>query len=211
MRDATAIVVGGAALLGVLLILRAFTGFRTRPGREARGATPEWAQGQPSADAGGDAPSADLVYLDEARRQLDTQVATLDSLDGRMASTVGAGSFVIPLAFGFLALSERRPPGLAVILLAAAIAAYLGVLIMAAGATRFRALEYRPNLAALRDNSQEFEGIALRRWVAEEYAASTELNRPELARKSVFVGRAIRALYVEGFLVGMAALATLLL
>lgn len=60
-------------------------------------------------------------------------------------------------------------------------------------------------------HSQEIEGAALRRWVAEEYAASSATNRPLLLRKAQLVGFATGALFVEGFFISLAAGAALLL
>jgi len=54
------------------------------------------------------------------------------------------------------------------------------------------------------------DGRVPRRWVAEEYAASTALNRPVLQRKARYVGVANTALFIEGLLVSLAALLTLL-
>ena len=62
---------------------------------------------------------------------------------------------------------------------------------------------------ALWENSQTTDGATLRRWIAEEYAASTEINRPLLVRKARYTGIANIALLIEGKLISFAAAATL--
>lgn len=58
-------------------------------------------------------------------------------------------------------------------------------------------------------NSQTTDGATLRRWVAEEYAASAEINRPLLERKARYAGLANVALLIEGILIAFAAAAAL--
>jgi hypothetical protein len=50
---------------------------------------------------------------------------------------------------------------------------------------------------------------ALKRWIAEEYAASTEINRPLLVRKARYAGIANIALLIEGIVISFAAAASL--
>ncbi len=73
-----------------------------------------------------------------------------------------------------------------------------------------RELQYRPNMRTLEGNSEVAPGDVLRCWVASEYVVSTELNRPLLQRKGVWVGRAVTALYAEGLFLSAAAIATLI-
>lgn len=105
----------GFALIGVLLIVRAFLGVRPWIGRPlGPPVLAEIPRGQPSADAESDEPSADQVYLDIAKLQLTLQVSAYDALDARSASAVGAGSFALPLVLAFLALSDGTPEPLVV-------------------------------------------------------------------------------------------------
>jgi hypothetical protein len=83
------------------------------------------------------------------------------------------------------------------------------LLVAAARASRFRAIEYRPNIFTLWKHNQAIDGAALRRWVAEEYAASAEINRPVLVRKARWVGIANLALSAAGILISAAAGASL--
>ncbi len=69
-----------------------------------------------------------------------------------------------------------------------------------------RGVEYRPNIATLEQHSGRYSGEVLRRWVAEEYAASIRDNAPELNRKARYVGVAVTALVVEVILLSAAAL-----
>jgi hypothetical protein len=51
---------------------------------------------------------------------------------------------------------------------------------------------------------------ALRRWVAEEYAISSEANRRVVQQKARWSGAAVSALYVEAVFLALAAVRTLL-
>jgi hypothetical protein len=165
----------------------------------------EWQQGETSPDAATDAPSADQVYFAFAERLLDTQVATNDVLDTKTAGAVGVGSTVLPLTFGLLSLSGRTLPGATQLLLAVAVVAYVLLLMAAARTSHIRGIEYRPDLRTLWQHSQDTEGAALRRWVAEEYAVSGEINRAVLVYKARWVGRVTLMLYAEGILISAAA------
>jgi hypothetical protein len=171
--------------------------------------TREWTQGTISADASSDAPSADHMYFAFVQRLLDSQLTTSDVLDTKAAGTIGVGSTVLPLTFGLLSISGRALPGLTVAALGAAILAYIVLLASAARAFHIRALEYRPDLMTLWENSQTTDGVTLRRWIAEEYAASTEINQPVLARKARYAGITNIALLIEGILISCAAAAAL--
>ncbi len=92
-----------------------------------------------------------------------------------------------------------------------AVLVYIGLLAAAGAALRIRALEFRPDIRTLQLHSQAIEGAALRRWVAEEYAASSVTNKPLLIRKARYVGFATGALFIEGFFISLAAGAALLL
>ena len=169
----------------------------------------EWEQGAVSADAATDAPSADQAYFSFAERILDSQISTSDVLDTKAAGTIGVGSTVLPLTFGLLSISGRTLPGFTVATLVAAIIAYGVLLCTAARASHIRALEFRPDLMTLWNHSQTYDGATLRRWIAEEYAASAEINRPLLVRKARYTGMANIALLIEGILISFAAAAAL--
>ena len=170
----------------------------------------DWTQGVVSPDATTDAPSADQVYFAFAERLLDTQVTTNHALDARTAGTVAVGSTVLPLTFGLLSLSGRTLPGATQWLLAVAVIAYVVLLMAAAWTSYVRGIEYRPNLRTLWQHSQDVDGAVLRRWVAEEYAISGEINRLALEYKARWVGRATLMLYLEGILISAAAAVTLI-
>lgn len=170
----------------------------------------DWDQGVVSPDATTDAPSADQVYFAFAERLLDTQITTNAVLDTKTAGTVAVGSTVLPLTFGLLSLSERTLPDASQWLLAAAVVAYVILLMTAAWTSYIRGLEYRPDLRTLWQHSQEVDGTVLRRWVAEEYAISGEINRLALIYKARWVGRTTLLLYAEGILISAAAAVALI-
>lgn len=158
-------------------------------------------------DEHSDAP--ENVFYDAASRFLDVQVSTNDVFDNRTTNAFSIGSTVLPVTFGLLRLSSATIPVATITLLATALAMY-GVLVFCVWrSSRIRVLAYRPNMETLEANSQAYAGDALRRWVASEYAASTKFNEPMLDRKGVWVGRAVSALYAEGFLLSVAAILTL--
>jgi hypothetical protein len=165
----------------------------------------EWERGGVSADASADAPSADQAYFAVAERFLDTQISTNDIFDTKATTTLGVGSTVLPLTLGLLALSQRTVPTVTVWLLAFSLMAYVMLLVLVIKALHIRGFEYRPKLETAAQYSQQVDGATLRRWIAEEYATSSELNRPVLDRKGRYVGFAYIALFVEGLLISIAA------
>ena len=156
-----------------------------------------------------DAVAADEVFYDAASRFLDVQISTNDVFDTRTSNAFSIGSTVLPVTFGLLRLSTVTIPTITVILLALALAMYVALLFCVWRASRLRELQYRPNLLTLEDNSEVAPGQVLRRWVASEYVVSTEINKPLLQRKGLWVGRAVTALYAEGLFLSAAAIATL--
>jgi len=150
------------------------------------------------------------VFYTAAARFLDVQVSTNDVFDSRTTTAFSIGSTVLPVTFGLLSLSASKVPAATVIALAIALAAYVVLMFCVWQASRIRVLSYRPNMTALQHNSKIASGESLRRWVATEYVASTEFNQPHLERKGIWVGRGVTALYVEGFLLSLAAIVTLL-
>lgn len=126
-------IIAGFAVIGVLLIIRAFLGYRPRFLREPDPTVKTGIErGQPSADAENDEPSADQIYLEAARLQLTLQISAYDVLDSKSSAAVGAGSFVLPLALAFLDWTEGTPQPLVIGLLAAAVCAYFILLLSAA-------------------------------------------------------------------------------
>jgi hypothetical protein len=170
----------------------------------------EWERGEPSADASSDAPSADQAYFSFAQKFHENQLITNDNFDSKATGILEIGSTVLPLTFGLLAISERKLPILTIWCLGLAVLAYACLLVFVIRAAHIRGFEYRPTLRALAENTREFDGVTIRRWIAEEYSVSVELNRPLLERKSRHVGRAYIALLIEGAMVSIGALATLL-
>ena len=196
---------------GVILVALADFGVLTRIRRQFSVPTaPEWTQGSPGSDASTDAPSADPVYFASAERFLNTQVTTNDVLDTKTAGAVGLGSTILPLTFGLLSISGRAFPGVTQWFLVAAVVAYVILIIAAARTSYIRGIEYRPNIRRLHENSQAVDGVVLRRWVAEEYAASREINQIVLDYKARWVGRVTLVLYFEGIMISAAAVAALI-
>jgi len=141
----------------------------------------------PTAISGGEPSPAD-VYYEAAARFLDVQLATHEVLDNKAFNTFSVGSTVLPLTFGLLSLASGSLADTALALLALALLAYLSLLFCAWRASRIRALEYRPDIPTLRGHSERFGADSLRRWVANEYAESSEANRKALVVKARWTG-----------------------
>jgi hypothetical protein len=159
---------------------------------------------------GGDEVTPEEVFHTAAARFLDVQVSTNDVLDNKTSNTFSIGSIVLPVTFGLLGLSGRKVPSEIIAILILALVGYLILVFCVWRASRNRAFLYRPNMLDLLQNSEVARGEVLRQWVASEYVASTEFNKDRLERKGIWLGRAITALYVEGFLLSIAAISTLL-
>jgi hypothetical protein len=86
-----------------------------------------------------------------------------------------------------------------------AVVAYVLLIAVAARTSYIRAIAYRPDLRTLRRHSDGIDGASLRRWVAEEYALSAEINDRVLQYKARWVGRVTLVLYAEGILIAAAA------
>jgi hypothetical protein len=158
-----------------------------------------------------DSPLPEEVFLDAARHFLDVQLSTLDVLDTKTAQTFSVGSLALPVTFALLNLGTSTVPTIAKWALGIALAFYVGLLACAFLASLIRALEYRPNITTLKGHSERYEGIALERWVANEYEASIQENTRGLVRKARWVGAATLAAYLEALSLSFAAIATLLL
>lgn len=156
-------------------------------------------------------PLPEQVYHDAARHFLDAQITSFNQLDTRSSQIFSVGSVALPLAFALLNLGSGRVdiPNGAKWMLLAGLLIYLLLLICVFIAGTVRTLDYRPNIARLREYSEDLPGAALLRWAANEYQESTEANTEALGRKSWWVGAATFLLYIEGALLAMAALWTL--
>lgn len=159
-------------------------------------------------------PHSAEVYHDAARHFLDVQISTMDMLDAKITQYLSAASLVLPITFGLLNLTapqRRSLPFAANAALVASLVAYAGVLIFAALASIIRALEYRPDIATLKNNSEITSGIYLKQWVANEYEASIAENKGVLQRKARRVGAEALAFYFEGICLALAVIFAVLL
>jgi hypothetical protein len=153
-------------------------------------------------------PSHEQVYGEAARHYLDVQISPFDVLDSRAAQIFSVGSVALPLTFALLNLGSNNVdiPVVAVWSLRAGLGVYLVLLYCVTRAGLIRELKYRPALTTLRDYSEELPGLALLRWVANEYQESSDENEIALRKKSRWVGMANITPYAEGVLLGLAAI-----
>lgn len=159
---------------------------------------------------GGDQLTPESVFHDAAARFLDVQISTNDVLDTRATSFFWVGSSIVTITFALLNLFPSGVCTAVEVILVLSLVAYVLVLGCVGRAGRLRGLEYRPDLPTIERHSRAYQGDALARWVAQEYMASTEANKPALARKAFWVGLAGLALYAEGLLLSIAAILALL-
>jgi hypothetical protein len=150
------------------------------------------------------------IYLEAARRFLDLRVGTDEILDTRNITIFSIGSTILPVTFGLLNLADTAIPQRAEVAWIIALAAYVFLLVFSWRASSIRGLEYRPELTALEAVSEQNDEQTVKRWVAREYASSAAVNLKVLNRKMRWVGAANICLYLEAFLVSLAALWTLL-
>ena len=155
-----------------------------------------------------DAESAE-VYLEATRHQLDTQVSANVALDNRVAAAFGVGSTVLPLTIGLLNQQFTTVDTWVKVLLAAAIVAYVVLLVFSLAAYSLRTVEFRPDIPTLRMHSLTYPNNLLQQWVADEYARSIVVNDDTLIQKGLRTKWGLRSLYVEGLLLSIAALVTI--
>ena len=154
-------------------------------------------------------PESAEVYLEAARHRLDTQVSANVALDNRIAAAFTVGSTVLPLTIGLLNQQFATVDTWVKLLLAAAIAAYVGLLILLQAAYSLRSMRFRPDIPTLQLHSLTYPSGALRQWVADEYARSILINDRMLIDKGERAKWGLRSLYIEGLLLSFAALATI--
>lgn len=154
-------------------------------------------------------PESAEVYLEAARHRLDTQVNANVALDNRIAAAFSVGSTVLPLTIGLLNQQFATVDTWVKALLAAAIVAYVALLVLSLAAYSLRTLSFRPDVATLRMHSLIFASDALRQWVADEYARSIVINDQTLIQKGKRAKWGLRSLYIEGLLLSIAALITI--
>ena len=154
------------------------------------------------------------VYHDAAQHFLDRQMRTMETLDTQTAQYLSAASLALPVTAALLGLSARGSEGIHRVAFGALVGAlicYVLVLVFSAAGSQIRGLEYRPDIATVKENSERYEGIYLKQWIANEHEASIAENRRVLVQKARWVGAEALAFYAEGLLLSIAAAGTLLL
>lgn len=134
----------------------------------------------------------------------------MDVLDNKTWQSFSVGSTVLTVTFALLNISARDVPGYAIWALGIALLFYVGLLAASFQISLIRGLEYRPNIATVKEHSEEITGRYLQRWVSNEHLASIEANRGVLIRKARWVGAAQIALHLEAVSLAVAATLTLI-
>lgn len=178
--------------------------------RRLVGATEQAAEENVPVSATGEGLRPEEVYHDAARHFLDVQISTLDVLDNKTSQTFSVGSTVLTVTFALLNLSARDVPVRALWALGFALFFYGLLLVFSFLASLIRALEYRPDIATVKEHSEKIPGSFLRQWVSNEYLESIETNKGVLIRKARWVGATQISLHLEAASLATAALLTLI-
>jgi hypothetical protein len=154
--------------------------------------------------------SSEEMYYATARHFLDIQLATMDVLDTKTWQSFSVGSTVLTVTFALLNISVREVPVIALWALGIALFFYITLLVCSFLASLIRGLEFRPNIATVKEHSERITGPFLQQWVSNEHLASIEENRGVLVRKARWVGAAQLALHFEAASLATAAIVTLI-
>ena len=152
------------------------------------------------------------VYYDVMMRRLDQQLATIDTLDAKIATVFTVASAVLPVTTGLLvaehALLDRR--GVTIALIGAGVA-YLGLLIVFGVSYRADDWSWRPNRCEFYKEvlDSENDEASIRFWVADECRASLDTNKPHLQRKGRLIALALVLFPIEVLFLSAAALVSL--
>lgn len=159
-----------------------------------------------------DVPHSSQVYLEAARNTLDTQLRSAEALGGTSAQYLSVASLALPVTYALLRQSSNADPlpEAARILLFAALGAYLLVLFFALRASSVGNLEYRPNITTLKEHSQNYTGVILTQWIANEIEASIRENIPVVRKKARLVAVVALFVFVETLCLSVAAVVVLL-
>lgn len=90
------------------------------------------------------------------------------ALDNRVATSFGVGSTVLPLTIGLLNQPFATVDAWVKGLLAAAIVAYVSLLVFSLAAYSLWTVDFRPDIPVSRSHSLIYPGDLLRQWVADE-------------------------------------------
>jgi len=164
---------------------------------------------QPAPPLGTTEITSEEVYYAAARHFLDFQFSTMDVLDTKTWQSFSVGSTVLTVTFALLNISTRDVPWYAIWALGIALFFYVALLACSFLASLIRGLEYRPNIATVKEHSEMIPGPFLQQWVSNEYLASIEANKGVLIRKARWVGAAQVALHIEAASLATAAILTL--
>ena len=150
------------------------------------------------------------TYARTAKELLDVQISTSDVLDARVATALGVGSTVLPLAFGLLTISGALLGRWVTGFLVVALIAYVVLLFASLKSSVGEQLDRRPNTADLRNAYENANDPAsFERWIAEELLESVDYNDDVLELKARWAGIAVWALHAEGIALAIASVLAL--
>lgn len=150
------------------------------------------------------------TYARTAKELLDVQISTSDVLDARVATALGVGSTVLPLAFGLLTISGALLGPWVIGFLVVALIAYIVLLFASLKSSVGEQLDRRPNTADLRNAYENANDPAsFERWIAEELLESVDYNDDVLNLKARWAGISIWALHAEGIALAIASVLAL--
>lgn len=144
------------------------------------------------------------------QRLLDVHVSSSDVLDSRATAALRTGTTVLPVTIGLLNLvtNGQSLSNGTKHFVEAALLSYVVLLVSVLTTFGIRNLSFRPNIETLKGYvAQGYDGVTLRRWVAEEDTRSVEENRTRLLWKGR-VAFVVAALIAEALALASAAYVT---
>jgi hypothetical protein len=138
-------------------------------------------------------------------RRLDEQMDRVDKLDTKIAGVAAITAGLLPLFGAAVALLQSSPPVATSVLYSAGVILYL--FLVAANTLAYMTSGWRfdPDLEDLKFNSERYDEVRVRMWVASECVRAIQVNEPRINRKAEWVGRAIALLGGEVLLLSLAA------
>lgn len=148
-------------------------------------------------NVGNDSQSSPQVFYEVAMNRLDAQMNRMEAIDRKVASLIGFASVIIAVFAAVLQLGFAQQPLYVITLLGMAGASYIGLVVFALLAYRFREWDFRPNLKTLDAYCRKYGDSTMREWVARECLRSYADNEKKLSSKTSNGRKAMWLLAIE--------------
>lgn len=127
-----------------------------------------------------------LLYLEEVRWRRDDQLIRARGLDRKLATLFALNAAAVALFAALLSFSSRSDSSSleVIVLLGAALASFLGSLVLSALAYRASGWVRRPDLATLQSYLDSYDEAVMIAWVADEIRRELSANEERIKRKA---------------------------